>query len=53
MNDLFESLSKNPMIIVVGILVLTCFFIIPCLFYSKYKKNKEKKFLELHEGQAF
>lgn len=53
MSDLLESLSKNPMVAVMGILFLACILTIPCIFYSRYLKNKEKRFMEVHEGQSF
>lgn len=53
MSNLLESLSKNPMVVVMGILFIACILTIPCIFYSWYLKNKEKRFMEVHEGQAF
>lgn len=53
MNNLLETLSKNPMIIVIGVIFLSILLTIPCILYSMHLKNKEDKFLEEHAGQAF
>ncbi|MDD3139639.1 MAG: hypothetical protein PHX08_11790 [Lachnospiraceae bacterium] len=53
MNNLFETLSNNPMIIVIGVLCVSLVLAIPCILYNKHLKNAENKFLEEHAGQAF
>lgn len=53
MSDLLQTLSKNPMILVVGILVLSCVLAIPCAFYGKHIKKKQKDFEEKYRGNAF
>lgn len=52
MSDLLQTLSKNPMILVVGILVLCCVLTIPCVFYGKHVKKKEKEFVDKYKGNA-
>lgn len=53
MNNIFETLSNNPMMIVIGVFALSLLLAIPCIFYNKHIKNKERKFLEEHAGQTF
>ncbi|MDO4276622.1 MAG: hypothetical protein Q4D16_23415 [Eubacteriales bacterium] len=44
MSELLLKLSENPMILVVGILVLSCVLSIPCIIYGKHAKAKQEKF---------
>lgn len=52
MSELLLWLSKNPIILVVGILVLCCVFMIPCVIYSKHVKAKQEKFIEENRNNA-
>lgn len=53
MNNLLQMLSKNPMIIVVAVLVLSCVFAIPCILYNKHRQVQDQKFIDDHRGMAF
>lgn len=52
MSDLLLKLSENPMIVVVGIIVLSCILTIPCIFYGKYVKAKQQRFSDENRNNA-
>lgn len=52
MSDLLLKLSENPMILVMGILILSCVLMIPCVFYGKYVKAKQQKFIDENQNNA-
>lgn len=53
MSNLMQTLSANPAIIIVGVLVLSCLLAIPCIFHNKKVKMQHQKFMESHRGEAF
>lgn len=53
MNNLMQTLSANPMIAVVAVLVLSCVLAIPCILYNKKVKAQQEQLLERHKGEAF
>lgn len=53
MSNLLQTLSENPTIIIIGVLVLSCILAIPCIFHGKKVKAKQQKFIESHRGDAF
>lgn len=53
MSNLMQTLSANPVIIIVGVLVLSCLLAIPCVLHNKKVKVQQQKFMESHRGEAF